>query len=91
MSGRRRLRRVCCGVVPVERGRVSQWYICQLPERVLEHMAWGAIHWSRSNRWQAHQWVRCAITVRLRPNPSLNRTPAGGLSPARRSPVSLLR
>jgi hypothetical protein len=25
------------------------------------------------------------------PNPSLNRTPAGGLSPARRSPVSLLR
>ena len=24
-------------------------------------------------------------------NPSLNRTPAGGLSPARRSPVSLLR
>jgi hypothetical protein len=27
----------------------------------------------------------------LTPNPSLNRTPAGGLSPARRSPVSLLR
>jgi hypothetical protein len=25
------------------------------------------------------------------PNPSLNRTPAGGLTPARRSPVSLLR
>jgi hypothetical protein len=25
------------------------------------------------------------------PNPSLNRTPASGLSPARRSPVSLLR
>jgi hypothetical protein len=24
-------------------------------------------------------------------NPSLNRTPAGGLAPARRSPVSLLR
>ena len=30
-------------------------------------------------------------TVKMRPNPSLNRTRAGGLSPARRSPVSLLR
>jgi len=29
--------------------------------------------------------------VPVMPNPSLNRTPAGGLSPARRSPVSLLR
>ena len=27
----------------------------------------------------------------MTPNPSLNRTPAGGLAPARRSPVSLLR
>ena len=29
--------------------------------------------------------------VEMAPNPWLNRTPAGGLSPARRSPVSLLR
>jgi hypothetical protein len=27
----------------------------------------------------------------MRPNPALNQTPAGWLSPARRSPVSLLR
>jgi hypothetical protein len=29
--------------------------------------------------------------LEMTPNPSLNRTPAGGLAPARRSPVSLLR
>jgi hypothetical protein len=39
---------------------------------------------------------RASATLReglaeTRPNPSLNRTPAGGLSPARWSPVSLLR
>ena len=32
-----------------------------------------------------------AVLFRRRPNPSPNRTPAGGLSPARQSPVSLLR
>ena len=37
-------------------------------------------------------WVIvCARCVVVPPNPSLNRTPAGGLAPARRSPVSLLR
>jgi hypothetical protein len=32
-----------------------------------------------------------SVSCELGPNPSLNRTPAGGLTPARRSPVSLLR
>ena len=32
-----------------------------------------------------------ALVMGPGPNPALNRTPAGGLSPARRSPVSLLR
>src|SRR5450631_3255923 len=33
----------------------------------------------------------CGTFIGLGPNPSLNRTPAGELAPARRSPVSLLR
>ena len=42
--------------------------------------------------WQsAHMRKRMWNFVASTPNPSLNRTPAGGLSPARRSPVSLLR